>query len=305
MNLTYPFIQSVVRAVETIAPLRYADTTWDNVGLLLDSTSIPSSRPYRIAIVLDLTSEVVEECVRRQTHFLVCYHPVIFAPLRSIRTVDPKQEALLRAAREGIAIYSPHTALDNAPGGINEWIAHGIAAALPESSSKPVYEPIVVEPSQGMLLTLPQEHTGYTNKLSKKKISLHAVILAVKRHFGIQNIRLCLAPKHSLESSVRKIGICAGSGYSVLQAVAGKATCVITGEMSHHNMLTMQQQGTTVVLVEHGTSERGYLKDVFRAKLEQEMTKSGNQGPTIKNMSGHLACEVYCPETDQEIVRLV
>jgi putative NIF3 family GTP cyclohydrolase 1 type 2 len=44
------------------------------------------------------------------------------------------QRSILMCASAGIAVYSPHTALDSVKGGVNDWLASGIFD-LSESSS--------------------------------------------------------------------------------------------------------------------------------------------------------------------------
>jgi len=36
---------------------------------------------------------------------------------------NTQQSSLLRLAQEGISVYSPHTAVDAAVGGLNDWLA--------------------------------------------------------------------------------------------------------------------------------------------------------------------------------------
>ena len=66
------------------------------------------------------------------------------------------------------------------------------------------------------------------------------------------------------DSKVNSIGVCAGSGSSVLAGCS--ADLWITGEMSHHEVLDAVHSGTSVILCEHSNTERGYLK-VFAEKL--------------------------------------
>ena len=66
------------------------------------------------------------------------------------------------------------------------------------------------------------------------------------------------------DSKINSIGVCAGSGSSVLAGCA--ADLWITGEMSHHEVLDAVHNGTSVILCEHSNTERGYLK-VFAEKL--------------------------------------
>jgi putative NIF3 family GTP cyclohydrolase 1 type 2 len=49
--------------------------------------------------------------------------PIIFKALKSITLSNSQQTSLLRLAQEGISVYSPHTAVDAAPDGLNDWLA--------------------------------------------------------------------------------------------------------------------------------------------------------------------------------------
>lgn len=63
---------------------------------------------------------------------------------------------------------------------------------------------------------------------------------------------------------IRKVAVCAGSGGTVLDAV--DADLLVTGEMSHHEVLDAVHRNQSVILAEHSNSERGYLT-VLQAKL--------------------------------------
>ncbi|MGI9013123.1 MAG: Nif3-like dinuclear metal center hexameric protein [Phycisphaerales bacterium] len=115
-------VAKFVAFLEDIAPLRLAEE-WDNVGLLLGAGDWPATR---ILLTIDLTRDVLEEAIDASVNFIVAYHPPLFRPISSLSDRDPQQHILLRAARAGIAIYSPHTALDAAEGGINDWLARGM-----------------------------------------------------------------------------------------------------------------------------------------------------------------------------------
>jgi len=56
------------------------------------------------------------------------------------------------------------------------------------------------------------------------------------------------------------IAVCAGSGASLLDAAAAQgATCFLTGELSHHDVLRAHALGLEVLLAGHTNTERGYL----------------------------------------------
>ncbi len=96
-------------AMEAIAPTRFA-ASWDNVGLLVGD---PSSAVTRALLAIDCTRAVVDEATKEGCEAIVSYHPPIFAAQKRFVAGS----VAYRAARAGLAVYSPHTALDVAEGG--------------------------------------------------------------------------------------------------------------------------------------------------------------------------------------------
>ncbi|KAM9715975.1 NIF3-like protein 1 isoform 3-T4 [Menidia menidia] len=95
-------------------------------------------------------------------------------------------------------------------------------------------------------------------------VTVATAIQKVKSHLGLSHLRLALGSGQTLDSSVRTVAVCAGSGASVLSGVT--ADLYVTGEMSHHEVLDAVAKGTSVLLSEHSNSERGFLS-VFRERL--------------------------------------
>lgn len=69
-----------------------------------------------------LTPSVLREALSAKTGMIIAYHPPIFKPLRALTQSNPLQSSLLTCAANGIAIYSPHTAIDAVTGGVNDWL---------------------------------------------------------------------------------------------------------------------------------------------------------------------------------------
>lgn len=119
-------LSRAVELLSRLAPLELAED-WDNVGLLVgmapDATR--AAAIHRVLFAIDLTEAVLDEALARQAELIVAYHPPIFAPLRKLDGTGTSR-VLLRAARAGVAVYSPHTALDAAPEGVNDWLAAGV-----------------------------------------------------------------------------------------------------------------------------------------------------------------------------------
>ena len=117
-----PF-SDVIRALKELIPLEYAEE-WDNVGLLVAPSEPPEVR--RIMLTIDLTRAVCDEAIAREVQLLIAYHPPLFNPIRRL-SGEPGSGGdsggeIVRLIENRIGIYSPHTALDAIPGGVNDWL---------------------------------------------------------------------------------------------------------------------------------------------------------------------------------------
>ncbi|MCG3136210.1 MAG: GTP cyclohydrolase 1 type 2 [Phycisphaerae bacterium] len=117
MTLT---VADVVRELELLAPLHLADPN-DNVGLLVGDPQAPCQQ---LLLSIDLTATVIEEAIGYGAQLLVSYHPPIYQPISRLRADSSGMDALVwQAIQAGLAIYSPHTALDAAAEGTNDVLA--------------------------------------------------------------------------------------------------------------------------------------------------------------------------------------
>ena len=112
-------MNNLMSAMSAIAPLELAES-WDNVGLLVGNAESPLHGP--VMLTIDLTEAVLDEAVGTKASAIVAYHPPIWEPIKRIVTSDARQRIVHRAIAAGIAIYSPHTALDASPGGVTDWL---------------------------------------------------------------------------------------------------------------------------------------------------------------------------------------
>jgi len=110
--------------MEQIAPLAHAES-WDNVGELVRGRT---DHIDRILLTIDLTLPVLEEAIDAEADTVLAYHPPIFEPLKRLDGVTPTSSIVLGTIRAGIRVYSPHTALDAAQGGVNDWLADSLGA---------------------------------------------------------------------------------------------------------------------------------------------------------------------------------
>ncbi|MCL2701358.1 MAG: Nif3-like dinuclear metal center hexameric protein [Phycisphaerae bacterium] len=110
-------IQNVELAMNAIAPPSLA-ADWDNVGLLIGDRTASLKK---VLLCIDLTQAVLAEAIAAGAQAVIAYHPPIFKPLAAITA--QATPVVHQAIRAGLAVYSPHTALDVVPGGTNDVLA--------------------------------------------------------------------------------------------------------------------------------------------------------------------------------------
>lgn len=115
-------VADVTGFLERVAPLQLA-AEWDNVGLLIGERS---AEVRRVLTCLTVTPESAAEAVETGAQLVVSHHPVLFKAVRRLSDATPEGRMLLRLARGGVAVYSPHTAFDNCRDGINEALARRV-----------------------------------------------------------------------------------------------------------------------------------------------------------------------------------
>lgn len=114
-------LSNVLSVLSELAPLHLAES-WDNVGLLLGD---PQQDIRKAMLCIDYSSAVAAEARQQDADLVIAYHPPIFHPLKRLVAGS----LVYDAARRGLAIYSPHTALDVADGGTNDVLADAVGLA--------------------------------------------------------------------------------------------------------------------------------------------------------------------------------
>lgn len=195
--ISLQFVKDVVNAMERIAPLKLADSSWDNVGLLAESPLPLNER--LILVTNDLSSQVVAEAIAKRASMVIAYHPPWFKSAKNIR-LDGPLAGVNMCISHGISIYSPHTALDSISGGsklamsidgliilisfslVNDWICKSFENFKINSSV-----PIVRSAHQGY------ENCGFGRIIELgEAISLNQSVEVLKRFLKLENCKFFL-----------------------------------------------------------------------------------------------------------------
>ncbi|MBQ8337335.1 MAG: Nif3-like dinuclear metal center hexameric protein [Bacteroidaceae bacterium] len=93
---------------------------YDNAGLQIGLTD---AEVTGVLLCLDVTEAVIDEAVASGCNLIVSHHPLIFSPLKRITGRSYVERCVMKALRNGVAVYSSHTNMDSANGGVNHRIA--------------------------------------------------------------------------------------------------------------------------------------------------------------------------------------
>ncbi|MEM7682204.1 MAG: Nif3-like dinuclear metal center hexameric protein [Planctomycetota bacterium] len=127
-------LETVLSVLRSVSPEALAEP-WDKVGLQVGWAGQDVARGL---LCIDYTPAVLAEATAEGCELVVAYHPPIFEPLAGLNDATWKQALLRDTARAGVAVYSPHTALDVVRGGVNDWLAAGITLDDPRAQIEPI-----------------------------------------------------------------------------------------------------------------------------------------------------------------------
>lgn len=124
MKLSY-----ITAALEEYAPLSLQES-WDNSGLQVDLPAEAGGVVSGALLCVDVTEDIIAEAVRRGHNLVLSHHPLIFKGIKRFTGRTVAERAVAAAIREGVAVYSSHTALDSTRGGISYEMARMLGARV-------------------------------------------------------------------------------------------------------------------------------------------------------------------------------
>jgi dinuclear metal center YbgI/SA1388 family protein len=296
-------LTSVTTVLGNLFPLSLA-ATWDNVGLLIEPQSshdpVAEGKTFDILFTNDVTPLVLADAMVAFSggppRLIVSYHPIPFRKMNRFTLDSPAARVIMDCAAAGIALYSPHTAWDAAPDGLNTWLLDGIAHAAGARLSK-------VEPVQRAAGPAGAAGAGDGRVgVFETQTTLATVIDAVKAHLHISHVQVALPASLSAATAagadavaaaaathgVSSIAVCAGSGAGVLGDFRG-ADVWVTGELAHHDVLAASAAGVAVILTQHSRCERGFLA-VVQARLGRALIDSA--------FEAEVTCKISAVDAD-------
>ncbi len=251
-------VGDVLGLVERIAPPGLAED-WDNVGLLLGD---PDDGVRGIMVSLDPTSKVLAEAVGAGCNLVISHHPAIFRPLASLRRDRGLGRLYFDAVRAGVSLIACHTNLDSVSGGVNDVLAAGLGLSGAEPLAASALDPAAGMGRIGDLVQ-PLVPADFLSRLAGV--------------CGCDTVAVCgPAP-----DSIRRVGLCGGSGSDLAQAARDAGADVfVTGEVKHSVARWAEEEGFFIVDAGHFHTENPVVAELA-ARLGREMNARAAGVPVL------------------------
>lgn len=199
-----------------------AQESWDNSGIQVGNFN---QTVNKIAVVLDVTPEALQQASEYGADVIVSHHPVLFHAVKSLTTGNLAYEAV----RRGISIISSHTSFDVAPEGVSDVLLEKIGLVPCE---------------------LPEEVNACIRfgKVSDMNIQDFAKSVSEKLN---ADVRFSDGGRN-----VSRVAVCGGSGCSLLDDVIKIwADTYVTGDAGHHDFLDFKSAGINLIAAGHFETE--------------------------------------------------
>ncbi|WP_066894862.1 Nif3-like dinuclear metal center hexameric protein [Clostridium nigeriense] len=227
-------VKDIIKIMEDFAPLNLKED-FDNVGLMVGDKD---KEVKKILLSLDCTLEVIEEAKEKGANLIITHHPLLFIKPKSITTDTLVGKKVIELIKNDINLYSSHTNLDSASGGLNETIVNILGYDSKE----------LMEVSKNARNS--NEGIGRVIRLDKG-IKLETLVNEVKEKLNIDSLKVVKA-----SDEVKNIAVINGSGSDFFDIAYRKgADCIITGDTTYHFASDYKEMGVSIIDTGHFLSE--------------------------------------------------
>lgn len=229
-------IKDIATKIEELAPLSLS-ADFDNTGLLVGRYD---KEVKKILVTLDVDENVCCEAIREGADLIISHHPVMFHATKRLTESTPMERYLRNLISNDISLYSAHTNLDCAKGGINDYMADMLG--LEDTT---VIEEVYSE--KGI-----SEGFGRCGILKDKK-TLAEVIELYKNKFDVSVVRY-VGDENRL---IKKVAVNTGGGAFALDSLIGTdVDLFISGDFKYNQFRDAYENNLCIIDAFHYDSEK-------------------------------------------------
>jgi len=227
-------VNDIAQSLELLAPIKTA-LDWDNVGLLIGDRH---KFVEKVLVALDCTNEIIDEAEQLSVDIIITHHPLIHDVIKSITTDTPAGRRIIRLIKADISLFSAHTNLDIAKGGVNDVLFN----ALELTDKEHLIPPDSDEAGLGRIGSL------------KSPMPLNEFASFIGEKLNLAHTRYVGNPS----TLINKTGLVCGSGsrYKYFkQAAENGCQAYITGDIKYHDAQAAKDLELCLIDATHYASE--------------------------------------------------
>ncbi|MBQ8828241.1 MAG: Nif3-like dinuclear metal center hexameric protein [Clostridia bacterium] len=223
-------VKEIVKIMNEIAPPETA-LSFDHVGLM---TGYVNNSVNGVMVCLDLDEADLNEAIENNCNMIITHHPLIFNPVSDLTEDNVRGRLLCGIIRAGITVFSAHTNLDFADGGVND----ALAAKLGLSD--------VVKADDG-------EHRF---GLLQSDMSFKEFAVFANNALGAEGIRCVIPENYDTEKKICRVGVSCGSfDRETAWVYANDIDVLVTGEVKHSDAIDLSMERFATLSCGHYPTE--------------------------------------------------
>lgn len=224
--------KKLIDRFESFAPKTIAFTN-DPVGLQIGNVN---NDIKRVMVTLDVRPEVVDEAIKQNCDMIFSHHPLIFRPIKNLDLSNPQNQMYAKLIQNSILVYSAHTNLDVAKGGMNDWLTEAMGLNHVQTVYSNHYDTNI-----GRIGVLPTP------------VTVEEFAKTLKKTFNLDGLRLVTSDNEAMVKNVAVVGGDGGKFYP--EMLKAGADVFVTGDVYYHTGHDMLADGINVVDVGHNVEK--------------------------------------------------
>lgn len=224
--------KKLIDRFESFAPKTIAFTN-DPVGLQIGNVN---NDIKRVMVTLDVRPEVVDEAIKQNCDMIFSHHPLIFRPIKNLDLSNPQNQMYAKLIQNSILVYSAHTNLDVAKGGMNDWLTEAMGLNHVQMVYSNHYDTNI-----GRIGVLPTP------------VTVEEFAKTLKKIFNLDGLRLVANDNKAMVKNVAVVGGDGGKFYP--EMLKAGADVFVTGDVYYHTGHDMLADGINVVDVGHNVEK--------------------------------------------------
>lgn len=200
---------------------------WDNDGIMCCDDL--NKEVHSVLVSLDVTEATVDYAIDNGFDLIISHHPLVFTSQKSLVPTKYTQNKLIKLIKAGVSVFSFHTRLDAACGGVND-----VLCQLLNLSN---------------VITDPIEPIGRIGELAEKT-PISTFVKNVKKSINTPFVL------YNGANDVKKVYVVGGDGKDLIsRAIEMGADTLFTGRASYNTIIDACDMGLNIIEAGHFFTE--------------------------------------------------